>query len=235
MKKIVLVGSVVVLMAIVYWFVTINEPVTYDAYTAETFTFSTQEQQLIVRYDVTGAKVLVKFDGLQYGLEQAMSASGARFTNSDESIVFWEHQGEARLEINGQAVIEGARDQDTAMPNADILQNTAWQWTQTLYSNDDIIAPNQVDAFTLTFIDDGSFTATTDCNILFGSYEVEQNIVSFGSIAGTKMACPDIESQETVFANMLEETNGYVLTEEGMLALTLKYDTGSVMFSPLVP
>src|SRR5262245_14901229 len=35
-------------------------------------------------------------------LPQALSASGARYANKDESIVFWEHQGELTITNNGK-------------------------------------------------------------------------------------------------------------------------------------
>lgn len=36
----------------------------------------------------------------------ARSGSGARYTNEDESVVFWEHQGEASIEVDGEMVRE---------------------------------------------------------------------------------------------------------------------------------
>jgi membrane-bound inhibitor of C-type lysozyme len=40
-------------------------------------------------------------------LPQAMSGSGARYANADESIVFWEHQGEATITKDGTQVFQG--------------------------------------------------------------------------------------------------------------------------------
>jgi heat shock protein HslJ len=115
---------------------------------------------------------------------------------------------------------------------ANELTGTRWEWQQTEYDDDDMVAPNQTDDFTLTFLEDGRFLATTDCNNLIGGYEVDASSISFTQIAGTKMACPDIDSKETVFAKMLEETNGFIITEDGQLALTIKYDSGSIIFNP---
>lgn len=112
-KKIVLISGLVALLALMYWFVTISEPVVFSEYTTEPVTFVSGEQELGIRYDVTGTKAQVSFDGLQYDLEQVASVSGVRFVNPDESVVFFEDQEEARLEINGQTVIEGAQHQDT--------------------------------------------------------------------------------------------------------------------------
>ncbi len=40
-------------------------------------------------------------------LKRAMSASGTRYTNNDESIVFWEHQGELTITKDGAEVFKG--------------------------------------------------------------------------------------------------------------------------------
>lgn len=41
-----------------------------------------------------------------YRVSVARSGSGARYTNEDESVVFWEHQGEASIEVDGELVRE---------------------------------------------------------------------------------------------------------------------------------
>ena len=40
-------------------------------------------------------------------LPRAVSASGARYATLDESIVFWEHQGEATISQGGKVVFQG--------------------------------------------------------------------------------------------------------------------------------
>ncbi len=40
-------------------------------------------------------------------LPQAISGSGARYANDDESIVFWEHQGEVTITKDGENVFQG--------------------------------------------------------------------------------------------------------------------------------
>lgn len=40
-------------------------------------------------------------------LAQAISGSGARYANADESLVFWEHQGQATITKNGQILFQG--------------------------------------------------------------------------------------------------------------------------------
>ncbi len=116
-----------------------------------------------------------------------------------------------------------------------MLITHAWQWQKTLYANDTMIAPKDATQFILRFADD-RFSAGTDCNDLAGTYEVDakRGKLSFGPIAATRKLCPG-ETQETVFTAMLQETEGFLITEKGNLVLTLKLDTGSVIFTPVPP
>ncbi len=73
------------------------------------FVFATADTHFAVAYSNDGDTATVTIDGQQYELDRVVSWSGARYTNKDESVVFWEHQGEASLEINGETVAEGAK------------------------------------------------------------------------------------------------------------------------------
>jgi len=58
----------------------------------------------IVSYPAdTSHTIIVGVDGIFYELTQAGSASGTRYTNEDETIIFQEHQGEALLMIGESA------------------------------------------------------------------------------------------------------------------------------------
>jgi len=43
-------------------------------------------------------------------LPRALSASGARYTNEDEHIVLWEHQGEVTITEEGKVVFKGQKE-----------------------------------------------------------------------------------------------------------------------------
>lgn len=65
---------------------------------------------------------------------------------------------------------------------------------------------------------DGKFSAYAGCNSMFGSYAMpSSNTISFSSIGATRMACPNM-STENDFMRMLESTTRYVLEKE-----TLKF------------
>jgi len=75
-----------------------------------TVTFATSAQTFTISYSDNADTAVLIYSGTKYELQRARSASGARYTSADGSVVFWEHQGEAMIEIDGERVIEGARD-----------------------------------------------------------------------------------------------------------------------------
>ena len=108
------------------------------------------------------------------------------------------------------------------------FEDKSWKWTRTVMGNNDVIVPKKSDAFTLTLSEDGSFNGTTDCNNYFGQYEVTGNKLTFGPIATTRMYCEG--SEENIFTKALGEVDGFLFDEKGNLVLTIKFDSGSMMF-----
>ncbi len=79
------------------------------------------QDSLAVDFDVV--RKAVTFTHPQTGtmtLPQAESASGARYANSDETIVFWEHQGDGSLFINDEEVFKGTVE--TIIPSRGALR-----------------------------------------------------------------------------------------------------------------
>jgi len=115
-----------------------------------------------------------------------------------------------------------------ADPSRMTLGMNKWTWISTLYNDERTIMPKQKDAFTLTFKTDGTFSATTDCNGVGGSYVTDKEKITFGQMMSTLMYCEG--SQEGDFTKMLENSTGYHFTSKGELILDLKLDSGSVIF-----
>lgn len=115
-----------------------------------------------------------------------------------------------------------------ANPDSMTLDMQPWAWVKTRHNNDTELVPNNIDAFTLTFKDDGKFSATTDCNSLSGDYKVEGSNITFGPIATTLMFCED--SQEQEFSSMLNEVQSFFFTNKGELIFDFKFDSGSATF-----
>jgi membrane-bound inhibitor of C-type lysozyme len=70
-------------------------------------TFSTTEQTVSFTHPEVGTHIL----------PVAVSASGARYANSDESVVFWEHQDEVTIMKDGEEIFRGRlkADAETAL------------------------------------------------------------------------------------------------------------------------
>ncbi len=103
-----------------------------------------------------------------------------------------------------------------------------WEWENSTYNNDTEIKPLVEKKFTLSFKDDKTFSATTDCNNMGGKYTINENQISFTKIFATEMYCEN--SQEADFTKMLSETQSYFFTPEGKLIFEFKFDSGSFIF-----
>lgn len=116
---------------------------------------------------------------------------------------------------------------ETAPP----LSGASWVWVETVFNDGTRITPATEGAFTLTFTAEGRVSATTDCNTFTGSYRAEEGQLSIEFLISTAMACPE-DAQEQEFIADVAAANGYFITEDGRLALSLPFDSGSVIFAP---
>lgn len=108
------------------------------------------------------------------------------------------------------------------------LDMKTWNWIKTTYKNSAEIKPNTGKSFTLTFKNDKTFSATTDCNNVGGEYIVNSNKITFDKMVSTLMYCDG--SQESDFVKILSETQGYYFTSKGELIFKLKTDDGLAIF-----
>jgi membrane-bound inhibitor of C-type lysozyme len=130
MNKIaIVVGLVLVLVSAGFFYVFVNlpdepEPVVY---LDESFTFvSCEDVDLTVWYDQSADFARVSFADNEYELERTVSGSGARYESDNGLVVFTEHQGEARLEVDGELTVIAQRtdtsliENDTAITDEDV-------------------------------------------------------------------------------------------------------------------
>ncbi len=109
MKKLFLILALVFVVLVSYALFANNSTTEKEVvYVTEPVTFIEDDRQFTVQYSDGADYAQISLSGVQYELERSISASGAKYTNDDESIVFWEHQGEAMLEVRGEAVFEAA-------------------------------------------------------------------------------------------------------------------------------
>ncbi len=116
-----------------------------------------------------------------------------------------------------------------ADPSRMTLQMQTWTWINASYNDGRVFTPKQPNAFKIIFKNDGTFSASTDCNSLGGKYTAKNGVISFdGSIAMTMMYCEG--SQDSEFAQLLQNINGYHFTNRGELIFDLKSGSGTVTF-----
>ncbi len=207
---------------------------------AFTFTNAETSESITVAFNSdTGTAILTGQGYDEVTLTQAISASGARYVNEERGLELWNKGNDITLSQNDEELFAGSTGVEAETP-AEIeptpdtsdrgLDAHTWVWQETQMNNDEVITPNQADAFTLTFdTAAGRLSATTDCNSFSGNYVVnEDGSIAFGSFMMTRMYCEG--SQENEFRNMVTESTHFMFTDAGDLVLLLKYDSGSVLF-----
>lgn len=121
----------------------------------------------------------------------------------------------------------GVMTASTSLPVVS-LQSKVWTWKETVYTDETTLVPKQSDAFTLDMQKEGLVSITTDCNNGGGTYTSGDGALTFGEIITTKMFCEGSAEQE--FMSLLVETEGYAISDDGELELTLKDGSGTVYF-----
>jgi len=105
-------------------------------------------------------------------------------------------------------------------PSRMSLGMNTWNWVNTTYSDGKIVSPKSPNKFTITFKAPNTFSATTDCNSVSGSYKTDKNKIFFGEMRTTLMFCEG--SQESEFNKSLGEVQDFKFTSRGELIFNLK-------------
>lgn len=108
------------------------------------------------------------------------------------------------------------------------LPMKTWRWISATYNNGESITPKNPDAFMLTFKENKTFSATTDCNGVSGGYTSRGTTLTFGEMTSTLMFCENAE--ETVFTGLLASAEAYHFTSKGELIVELNSKSGSMIF-----
>jgi heat shock protein HslJ len=138
----------------------------------------------------------------------------------------------AVAKVSGVEVTPGAASEaapETTDMSSELI-GTTWQWVQTVYGDDSVVAATDPSRYTLLFDETGQVAVRLDCNGGGGQYTVEGPSLLFGALVSTLVACPE-DSQATVFAKDLAEVYSYMI-EDGRLHLSLKLDSGIMEFVP---
>ena len=115
-----------------------------------------------------------------------------------------------------------------ADPSVMRLNMKDWNWISTTSADGAVTSPKTEKQFTLTFKNDNSFSARTDCNGIGGSYQAKGDTIAFTDMMSTLMFCEG--SQENEFSKNLSEAERYHFTSKGELVLILQSGSGEMVF-----
>jgi copper homeostasis protein (lipoprotein) len=105
--------------------------------------------------------------------------------------------------------------------------DTSWVWKETILLNGTVVTPSKPEAFVLMLGSDRSYTSSTDCNALSGTFALDQEVLSFSPAISTKMFCEG--SQESVYIEELMLANSFAIKGDE-LHLNLNRDFGTMKF-----
>ncbi|MCB0195939.1 MAG: META domain-containing protein [Anaerolineae bacterium] len=111
------------------------------------------------------------------------------------------------------------------------LVGPSWLWQQTLMNNGDLFAPDDPSGYIIQFQPDGTAFIQADCNQVRAGYTVEDNLLTIEPGPSTLVACPE-GSLGDQFVMGLTAANSFFFDDAGDLLIDLKFDSGTMRFSP---
>jgi heat shock protein HslJ len=115
-----------------------------------------------------------------------------------------------------------------AQPASVSLGGTQWLWSYTFFADKTRTAPTDGSKFVLSFANNGTFTSTTDCNSLGGTYKAGASSLMFSKMTATLMGCPN--SHEGDYSSELAQTTSYTIAAD-QLFLNMGNRAGTMVFS----
>ena len=109
-----------------------------------------------------------------------------------------------------------------------MLTDTLWQLEEIVYNNDTMLVPDDPEAYSIQFFEDGTVAVRADCNVGNGVYDLDStDLITLQAF--TLAACgPDSIDDE--FRQGLENA-AILFFEDGDLLLDLFADAGTMRFS----
>ncbi|WP_198011379.1 YbaY family lipoprotein [Synechococcus sp. PCC 7335] len=164
---------------------------------------------------------------LSYGLSAKITVDNTlQFaTTSDLPVITNGNPTEVAVQVEQVDSTEVVSEEGT-------LIGTVWQLQQISYNNDELLETTSPSNYTLEFLEDGQVAIRADCNQVKGRFTTEGSSLSIELGASTLAICPP----ESIDQRYLQALQGGVIYffQEGDLFIDIKYDTGTMRFSPAV-
>lgn len=106
-----------------------------------------------------------------------------------------------------------------------------WSWQQTQMNDGALFRPAKPEQYQLRFLPDGTLAIQADCNRAHAQYRLEESRLHLELGPTTLMACGD----DSLGDRFLTQLGGasLVFVQDGQLFIDLKFDSGTMKFSPI--
>ncbi len=180
-------------------------------------------------------------DGSQIVL--TLPAHGETFIADEGEEIYFNYEEDTLTMTDYDPTVWGSeglilhRQKDTAstVSASNSLLETSWEWFGTEMSDGSSYTPKP-GLFTLVFVNNTRFIASTDCNRLSGDYKVFGNSsdqVTFSNIISTKMSCAE-DSLEQQFVQTISNASIFSKNDTELF-FHLKNDSGIMTFKAIQP
>jgi heat shock protein HslJ len=128
---------------------------------------------------------------------------------------------------DGQLLLSG---DDGTLRFRPSLLGVAWEWQDFQGSDDSVLAPENPEDYTVTFLPNGKLGIQADCNRAMGTYTLGDDGASLDLKVGgvTRMLCPEGSLMHD-FLRDLDDVSSHVF-RDGKLFLALRLDAGIMEF-----
>lgn len=151
-----------------------------------------------------------------FALRQLRSASGARYAAIGVTGTEFATKGEGAL-----VTIRGERLAPCTLVADPEAQGAALTGAEWVVESINGARPVGDEPVTIAFSEDGRVSGNGTCNRYSGSYSREGDVLSFGALASTMMACPrTLLEQERRFLEVMGSVRAVSIGEDGTLTLT---------------
>ena len=112
-----------------------------------------------------------------------------------------------------------------------VLTAAPWSWQQTQMNDGALFRPAKPEQYQLRFLPEGTLAIQADCNRAQAQYRLEESRLQLELGPTTLMAC----SEESLGDRFLTQLGGasLVFVQDGQLFIDLKFDSGTMKFSPI--
>lgn len=111
------------------------------------------------------------------------------------------------------------------------LTAAPWSWQQTQMNDGALFRPAKPEQYQLRFLPDGTLAIQADCNRAHAQYRLEESRLHLELGPTTLMAC----GEDSLGDRFLTQLGGasLVFVQDGQLFIDLKFDSGTMKFSPI--